>query len=178
MILADCDIQTFQRLGMLNISPWKDELLQPASYDLTLAPYARYYDHRGNTHVEKFDEVGEDGRLVIPIFPNDFVLLSTIETVTLGPAVAGQVAGKSTLARCGLIVESAGFVDPGFTGTLTLEVKNIGPIPIFLKAGDSVAQIVFFQMRSKSVNPYNSERNHYQGQSGPTEALAMRHIKG
>lgn len=166
MILADCDIEFQQRLGTISIEPYSPDLLQPASYDLTLGPYATFIDQPNGPWVEKFDGPG----LHYYLNPDQFVLLSTVERVTLGASHAGQVAGKSTLARKGLIIESAGFVDPGFSGQLTLEVKNIGPNPIVLTAGMPIAQIVFFQMTRPASNPYSAERNHYQGQTGPTPA--------
>lgn len=166
MILGDFDIEFQIRTGGINIEPYSADLLQPASYDLTLGPYVTFIDKPNGPWVEKFD--GDD--LHFYLNPDDFVLLSTIQKVTLGSYHAAQVAGKSTLARKGLIIESAGFVDPGFTGQLTLEVKNIGPNPILLHAGMPIAQIVFYQMVSPARNPYNSKRNHYQNQVGPTPA--------
>lgn len=163
MILADCDIENFQRLGMINIYPWTPEQLQPASYDLRVGV--------------EYTELGSNSMWTISagqkirIHPDDFYLLHTEEIVTLGPNVAAQVAGKSTWARRGLIVESAGFVDPGFSGQLTLEVKNIGTLPVDVGTDDFLCQIVFHQMRSKALNPYGTHRgSHYQGQTGPTHA--------
>lgn len=166
MILADVDIEFQRRIGGIGISPYDPGRLQPASYDVTLGPYALFIDQPNGPWVEKFDEPG----LHYWLNRDEFVLLSTIETITLDSHHAAQVAGKSTLARMGLIVESAGFIDPGFSGQLTLEVKNIGPNPILLTAGMPIAQVVFFQMVSKAHNPYNKERNHYQNQVGPVPA--------
>jgi dCTP deaminase len=180
MIYSDADIEQAQRLRQLRIFPWNDELLQPASYDLTLAPYVKrcdyYFQENRNGvifnelswHQEKF----EDPNLTCALNPNEFALFSTIETVTIGDSICGQVAGKSSWARRGLLVEAAGWVDPGFSGQLTLELKNMSPAPIILTAGVPIAQIVFMGLRTKVLRPYSAERNHYQDQRGPTEARA------
>lgn len=184
-VLADCDIERYRRLGMLDIAPWDDELLQPVSYDLTLAPYVTYpYKvHQKNFngqvcmdavvwHSEKF---GEDdfGNLAYELDPGEFALFSTIETVTLGDNVLGEVEGKSTIARNGVIIHFAGLVDPGFTGQLTLEVKNLSAIPFTMKAGMKIAQLKFSQTLSKVRRPYGSPGvGHYQGQKGPTKPVA------
>ncbi len=169
MILADVDIEHFQRLGMLEISPYMDHRLQPASYDLTLGPYVGIWERYSGEdvyRVEKFDE-GPEGELEYWLDPGDFVIMSTVETVTLSDSIAGDVAGKSSIARKGVIVEAAGFVDPGFSGQLTLEVFNMRKVPVLLTAGMAIAQIKFYQTRSKARRPYGT-RGHYQGQKGPT----------
>ena len=180
-VLADCDIERYRRLGLLDIAPWRDELLQPVSYDLTLAPYVteavmvRQKNALGFTCVdrvswftEKFDEE-EDGSLRHVLEPGDFALFSTVETVTLGNSVVGHVEGKSTIARHGVIIHFAGLVDPGFSGQLTLEVKNLSKIPFVMTAGMKIAQIEFSQTLSNVRRPYGSPGvGHYQGQKGPT----------
>lgn len=181
MILSDADLLHFRDVGILDVHPWSDDLLQPASYDLTLSPYAatRQHMYRENLNgypavdndywpEEKFAE-GPDGKLQYTLEPDEFALFSTTEIVTLGLQVAAQVAGKSTWARKGLIVESAGWVDPGFSGQLTLELKNLTRHPIVLTGGEPIAQIVFMEMRSKSLRGY-SVRGRYQNQRGPTPA--------
>lgn len=183
MILADTDILFFRNTGQLGIHPWNPESVQPASYDLHLAPYRkkkyRVYvgsdsgitdDSTFTWHQEKFEE-GVDGQLRYTLEPGEFALFNTIEVVELSASVAGQVMGKSTLAREALAVETAGWVDPGFEGQLTLELKNHGDFPILLTAGMPVAQIVFMYLRSKATRPYGSEGlgSKYQHQAGPTE---------
>lgn len=165
-MLADVDIEFQQRIGGLKIEPYTDDLLESSSYDLTLAPYVTFIDQPNGPWVEKFD--GDD--LHFWLHPGDFVLLSSIQTITLGNQHAAMVMGKSTMARKGLLIEAAGLVDAGFTGQLTFEVKNLGPNPILLHAGMKIAQIVFFELKSKARRPYSKERNHYQGQTGPTPA--------
>lgn len=179
MRFADQDIEQAQRLGMINISPWRDDLLQPCSYDLTLAPYVAIQEGwdgctcdgcqgpEGPWRIEEFDDIQPGGGTFI-LAPGVFMLFSTVETVTVGDSICGEVKGKSTWARRGLLVEAAGLVDPGFSGQLTLELKNLTEHPIILTAGVAIAQITFDQLRSKARRPYSTERNHYQGQRGPT----------
>lgn len=180
MRLSNVDIEFFRRTGQLDITPYDDDCLQGASYDLHLACYVRepywiYQEDRGDELV--FDEVGwtepqkfeEDcrGNLYYVLKPNAFVLLSTVEKVWISPSLGSAVAGKSSRAREGIAVEFAGWVDPGFGGTLTLEVKNNLPFPIKLTAGMRICQVTFELLRTPSTRPYG-ERGHYQGQNGPT----------
>jgi dCTP deaminase len=160
MILSDGDISYLRKLGYLDVEPWDPGRVQPASYDLTLG--GEYYDPQ-NASYHDFTQ--------LHVYPNDFILLHTAETVTLGPKVGAQVCGKSTLARKGLIVESAGWVDPGFSGQLVLEVANLSPEKITLRHGMPIAQIIFMELRSPAQRPYGAERgSHYHGQTGPTPA--------
>lgn len=169
MILSDADILHYRSLGQFDIHPWVDDLLQPASYDLRLAPkVATPAFHIGGEVAWIAGDFEERGLTYI-LEPDEFALFSTIETITLSNQIAAQVAGKSTWARRGLIVESAGWVDPGFCGTLTLELKNLTSAPIVLTAGDPIAQIVFMELRTKSLRGY-SVRGRYQNQDGPTPA--------
>jgi dCTP deaminase len=184
MMLSDADIQHFRNTGHLGIEPWNNERLQPVSYDLTLGCYVKYQERvyvlsadgeacvDGFTWVkEKFEE-GPDGRLFYILKPKKFALFSTVETVTLDSSVAGEVAGKSSWARNGLGIETAGLVDAGFSGELTLELTNHSEFPITLVAGKPIAQIKFYELRTPSRRPYGSEGlgSHYQHQTGPTNA--------
>jgi dCTP deaminase len=177
--LSDADILAFRRLGQLDITPWGDDSLQSASYDLHLGCYVQIPDYwilgpDGEPVVvwrrEKFEEA-DDGNLRFTLHPNAFVLLSTVETVRVAPTLASAVAGKSSKARDGIAVEFAGWVDPGFEGQLTLEVKNNLPFPIRLTAGMPICQVIFEELRTKALRPYG-ERGHYQGQRGPTTSWA------
>jgi dCTP deaminase len=169
MILSDADLMHYREVGLYDIHPWDDDRLQPASYDLTLAPYVSMERSSGDTRwwdTWKFDE-DMSGGLTHVLEPGEFALFSTVETVTLSNQIAGQVAGKSTWARKGLIVESAGWVDPGFSGQLTLEMTNLTGYPLTLTAGTAIAQIVFMELRTKALRGY-SVRGRYQDQVGPT----------
>lgn len=176
--LSDVDILFFRRNGSLDITPWRDDCLQAASYDLHLAPYVRepYRVYRKNLNGQvcvdavvwehsKFEEPD----LTYLLEPNGFGLFSTIEKVRVGGNLAAAVAGKSSRAREGIAVEFAGWIDPGFDGQVTLEIKNNLPHPITLTAGMPICQIIFEELRTKCLVPYG-ERGHYQGQEGPTQS--------
>lgn len=160
MILSDGDITYLREIGYLNVTPWNPAQVQPASYDLTLG--GEYYEPDGN---------GPHDFSELYVYQGDFILLHTAEVVTLGPKIGAQVMGKSTWARKGLIVESAGWVDPGFSGQLVLEVANLSQKPITLRPGDPIANLVLMELRSPALRPYGAERgNHYHGQMGATPA--------
>lgn len=151
-----------RELGQLDIEPWNPDRLQPASYDLTLGRYVR---SAGSPFIADF----EDSALVIA--QGSFFLLHTAEVVTLSAGIGAQVVGKSTWARKGLIVEAAGWVDPGFSGQLVLEVTNMSPVPVTVNVGDPIAQIIFMELRRPALSPYGKERgSHYYGQMGATPA--------
>jgi dCTP deaminase len=165
MILSDGEIHFLRELGgYLDIEPWNPGQVQPASYDLTLGKHARFIRaDQPDVYALDLDR--------IDVRQGDFYLLHTEEIVTLGPKIGGQVCGKSTWARKGLIVESAGWVDPGFSGQLVLEVTNLSPRTVSLYPGQPIAQIVFMELKSPAQRPYGPARgSHYQGQIGATPA--------
>lgn len=172
MRLSNVDIEFFRRTGQLSITPYDDDCLQGASYDLHLGCYVKepYWDDnlRGIrwTPPQKFNEDCR-GNLTYELEPDAFVLLSTVEEVWISPALGSAVAGKSSRAREGIAVEFAGWIDPGFGGNLTLEVKNNLPFPIKLTAGMRICQVTFEMLRTPSTRPYG-DRGHYMGQKGPT----------
>ena len=175
--LSDADILFFHSTGALGITPWNDDCLQAASYDLHLAsgvliPSRMYQENLNgeicvNTIIWNREVFGTTG--VFTLEPNGFGLFSTIEKVRVGPNLAAAVAGKSSRAREGIAVEFAGWIDPGFEGQITLEIKNNLPFPITLTAGMPICQIIFEELRTKALHPYG-ERGHYQGQEGPTRS--------
>ena len=113
------------------------------------------------------------------LHPGEFVLGSTLETVSLPDDLAARVEGKSSLGRLGLLTHAtAGFVDPGFTGHVTLELSNVATLPIMLWPGMKIGQLAFFRLSSSSENPYGSERygSHYQGQRGPTASRSFQNF--
>jgi dCTP deaminase len=151
MMLSDRDIREARHNGDIGIEPFLDGLVQPASYDLRL-------------------DTTETG---VPfLVPGEFVLASTIEVIKFGREHSGQLSGKSTWARRGLIVEAAGFFDPGFEGTATLEMHNMGQHPIQLPVGDPICQMVFFQLSSPAMRVYGDKElgSKYHGQRGVTPA--------
>lgn len=173
MMLSDGDIQHFRQCGHLDINPWNPDRLQPSSYDLTLAPYVSRYDPFSGTWTapEKFEE-DLGGNLIHVINSGEFALFSTVETVTLDGSVSGDVVGKSSWARWGLSIETAGHVDAGFSGQLTLELKNEGPSHLILTAGRAIAQIRFYELRTPARSVYGAEGrgSKYMHQTGPTPA--------
>lgn len=140
--------------------------IQPASVDLRLGTSFRFLGSE--------DEFGEAVITTYPVVlrPLTFVLACTKEKITLSNRIAGQVKGKSTRARQGLMVECAGFVDPGFSGQLTLEVFNFGRKPYSLTPGMLIAQIAFYVLDQEATRVYGDPdlSSHYQGQHGATPA--------
>lgn len=170
----------------LLIDPLPDiERFQPASIELTLG--GEFLNPDGTTHIGQLDQETNalclDGSLAfeypegaaettgLQLRPDQFALATTKEMVCIPTDLVAQVNGKSSLGRLGLLVHAtAGFIDPGFRGQITLELKNIGPDPIFLPEGMVVCQLVFFETRSPATRPYGSQGlgSHYQDQSGVT----------
>lgn len=192
MILSDRDIRAaLQRLeDPLIVDPGFDPArLQPASLELTLASNVLIEEgqHKRNQWGILFvnEVTWRHGSVCEPgcsdhgqcpgIKGGDFWLASTAEKVHIPRNLVAQVNGKSSLARKGLIVHTtAGFIDPGFRGQITLELKNVSAGPIKLTAGMPICQLVFFQMTSPSERPYGSKGlgSRYQGQAGPTRSAA------
>lgn len=161
MLLSDGTIRKLLESGGLTINPMPtDERIQPASVDLTLGNHFRPALGPGVTTDDLWLPAGA------------FRLATTAEKVRLGGSVAGVVMGKSTYARAGLVVESAGFVDPGFEGSLTLELFNMGSSPFRLTAGMTIAQIRFEFLDFPAERPYGAPglNSHYQHQTRATPA--------
>lgn len=170
MLLTDHEIQEIIHREMLTITPFEEDQLQPASYDLKLG---HTFLIATNPNGERWgDPVHHTADNPLTILPGQFMLASTLETVELSSRIAGQVEGKSTLARRGLQIHAAGFVDPGFCGQLTLELFNMAPWPILLKPEMLVAQIKFELLQHTPDRPYDTWDlgSHYQNQTGPTPA--------
>jgi dCTP deaminase len=178
MILSDRSIKDALRAGRIVIEPYDEGCVQPASVDLRMGRLFRVFrNHTSSTIDVKLDqadlteliEVPEDG--VFMLHPGEFVLGSTHERVGVGDDLVGRVEGKSSLGRLGLLIHStAGFVDPGFDGHITLELSNVASLPITLYPGMKIGQISFLQMTTPADVPYGqgSLRSKYQGQRGPT----------
>lgn len=179
-VLSDGTIRRLVEEGRIRIDPWKPDMVQPASIDLTLGSSFRvFHNHRIQaidladppTGVTEHVEVPAEEPFVI--HPGEFVLGSTEEHVTLPPDIVARIEGKSSLGRLGLIVHAtAGFVDPGFTGTLTLEITNFNSVPIVLRPGLPIAQISFMYLDRPAERPYGHPElgSHYHGQIDATES--------
>ena len=153
-------------------------MLQPSSVDVRLDRFFRLFDNHKYAVIDPAQEQPELTRLVevdadepFILHPGEFVLASTLEQVTLPDDLAARVEGKSSLGRLGLLTHAtAGFVDPGFTGHVTLELSNVATLPIKLWPGMKIGQLCFFQLTSPAEHPYGSPQygSRYQGQRGPT----------
>lgn len=162
MLLSDHDLRLSIASGMLRIDPFRDDLIQPASIDLTLD--SSFIEADGLHITLEMDAVAV-------LMPGQFLLGSTAERVTLNSGMGAQVQGKSTRARLGLLVHcTAGWIDPGFDGRITLEFVNLGPNPISLRVGMPIAQIIFMKTLTEASRPYGSRemKSRYQGQESVT----------
>jgi dCTP deaminase len=178
MLLSDRDIKAEIDAGRIVVKPLETELIQPSSIDVRLDNQFRvFHNHRYRVidvrlrmdDLTELVTVGEGDALIL--HPNEFVLGSTLEWVQLPSDVAGRLEGKSSLGRLGLVTHStAGFLDPGFEGHLTLELSNLANLPITLYPGMKIGQIAFFRLSSPAQAGYGSDRlrSKYQGQRGPT----------
>jgi len=178
MLLSDVDIRKQLQSGRIGLEPLNLELLQPSSIDVRLDRFFRLFDNHKYPFIDpceqqdeltRFVEVASDEAFIL--HPGEFVLGSTYEYVSLPNDIAARLEGKSSLGRLGLLTHStAGFVDPGFQGHVTLELSNVATLPIKLWPGMKIGQLCFFQLSSPSENPYGSEKygSRYQGQRGPT----------
>jgi dCTP deaminase len=178
MLLSDRDIVAAIGAGRLVVDPWDPALVQPSSVDVRLDRYFRVFNNQQYTHIDPAQQQDDLTTLVEPkdddpfvLHPGEFVLGSTLEIVTLPDDLAGRLEGKSSLGRLGLLTHStAGFIDPGFTGHITLELSNVANLPITLWPGMKIGQLCLFGLSSASENPYGSAAagSRYQGQRGPT----------
>jgi dCTP deaminase len=182
-VLSDGTIRRLVEAGRIVIEPWDEALVQPASVDLRLGDSFRvFHNHRvtaidlRNPPTNLTEEVVVAPEEPFAIHPGEFVLGRTLERVRIPPDVVARIEGKSSLGRLGLIVHAtAGFVDPGFEGTLTLEITNLTRVPIKLYAGLLIAQLSFMALDAPAERPYGSEAlgSHYQGQVAATESRYM-----
>ena len=183
-VLSDGTIRRLAEEGRIVIEPWEPGLVQPASIDLRLGDSFRvFHNHRAaaidlrEPPTNLTEEVTiADGEAFV-IHPGEFVLGRTLERVELPDDIVARIEGKSSIGRLGLIVHAtAGFVDPGFKGTLTLEITNLTRIPIKLYAGLPIAQLSFMTLDAPAERPYGSAElgSHYQGQLAATESRYMR----
>ncbi|MSS84098.1 dCTP deaminase [Actinomycetaceae bacterium WB03_NA08] len=178
MLLSDREIRVGIATGRIKLSPEDASLIQPASIDVRLDRYFRLFDNHRYAVIDPAQDQPDLTRLVdvgpkepFVLHPGEFVLGSTYELVTLGDDIAARLEGKSSLGRLGLLTHStAGFIDPGFSGHVTLELSNTATMPILLYPGMKIGQLCFFDLSSPAEHPYGSSGtgSHYQGQRGPT----------
>jgi dCTP deaminase len=181
-VLSDGTIRRLVEDGRIRIDPWDETLVQPASVDLRLGDSFRvFHNHRASVidlrdppqHLT--EEVKVTGDEPFVIHPGEFALGRTMEWVELPDDIVARIEGKSSLGRLGLIVHAtAGFCDPGWKGTLTLELANLTRVPIRLYHGLAIAQLSFMALDAPAERPYGHEElgSHYQGQ---VDATASRY---
>ena len=184
MLLSDRDIRAELDAGRIALDPFDPAMVQPASIDVRLDRFIRLFDNHKYAVIDPAVEQPELTRLVdvgteepFVLHPGEFVLGSTFEHVSLPNDVAARLEGKSSLGRLGLLTHStAGFIDPGFSGHVTLELSNTATMPIRLYPGMKIGQFCFFRLSSPSEHPYGSQRygSRYQGQRGPTPSRSFQ----
>ena len=184
MLLSDRDIRAQLESGRIVLDPWDADMLQPSSVDVRLDRFFRLFDNHKYPSIDpavdqpdltRLIEVAADEAFVL--HPGEFVLASTYEVITLPDDIAARLEGKSSLGRLGLVTHStAGFIDPGFSGHVTLELSNLATLPIKLLPGMKVGQFCFFALSSPAEHPYGTGDygNRYQGQRGPTASRSFQ----
>ncbi len=178
MLLSDRDIKAEIAQGRVALDPFDEAMIQPSSVDVRLDKFFRTFENHRYPHIDPAEDQPDLTREVAPegdepfiLHPGEFVLGSTYEVVTLPDDVAARLEGKSSLGRLGLLTHStAGFIDPGFSGHVTLELANVANLPIKLWPGMKIGQLCFFRLSSAAEHPYGSAKygSRYQGQRGPT----------
>jgi dCTP deaminase len=179
-VLSDGTLRRLLDEGRLVIDPWEPEMIQPASIDLKLGTSFRVFHNHRIRHIDLADPprdltelvtVGDGEEFVI--HPGEFVLGRTAERVEMPEDLVSRIEGKSSLGRLGLIVHAtAGFVDPGFKGSLTLEITNFNSVPIVLRPGLPIAQLSLMALDAPAERPYGHPElgSHYQSQTDATES--------
>ena len=178
MLLSDRDIKAEISAGRVKVEPFAAAMIQPSSVDVRLDRFFRVFENHKysviDPSIEQSDltrEVAVEANEEFILHPGEFVLASTYEVITLPDDIAGRLEGKSSLGRLGLLTHStAGFIDPGFSGHITLELSNVANLPVKLFPGMKIGQLCLIKLSSPAENPYGSALyvSRYQGQRGPT----------
>jgi dCTP deaminase len=179
VILVDHDIQVALAYKEIEIDPFDPANLQAASYDVRLSPEIRRIDPRievldpSMEQPYSFSEVLQHAFI---LHPGEFILASSVERIRLPDHMVAQLAGKSSLARLGVQIESAGFFDPGWNGQATMELVNLTQRPVRLFPHMKIAQLVFATTTSAAVRPYGHPElgSKYQNQEGPTPSAMWK----
>ena len=184
MLLSDRDLIAAYKSGQLNLEPFDSELVQPSSIDVRLDRWFRIFNNHLYTHIDPSIQQDDlttavevaDGQPFV-LHPGEFALASTLEVVSLGDELAARIEGKSSLGRLGLLTHStAGFIDPGFSGHVTLELSNVATLPIAIWPGMKIGQLCVFRLSSPAEHPYGSAvyGSRYQDQRGPTASRSWQ----
>jgi len=186
VLLSDRDIRAEIDGGRVRLEPYDEAMVQPSSIDVRLDKLFRLFDNHKYPFIDPAEDQPDLTRLIeverdepFILHPGEFVLGSSFEVVTLPNDLAARLEGKSSLGRLGLVTHStAGFVDPGFSGHVTLELSNVATLPIKLWPGMKVGQLCFFRLSSPAENAYGSAKygSRYQGQRGPTASRSFQNF--
>ena len=186
MLLSDHDIKLELDAGRIGLDPYDPALIQPSSIDVRLDRLFRVFDNHKYPHIDPAADQSDltrqievEGDDAFVLHPGEFVLGSTFESVTLSDSLAGRLEGKSSLGRLGLLTHStAGFVDPSFSGHITLELSNVANLPITLWPGMKIGQLCMFRLSTPAEHPYGSAvyGSRYQDQRGPTPSRSYRNF--
>lgn len=178
MLLSDRDIREEVQSGRVRVEPYDEAMIQPSSIDVRLDRFFRVFENHKYSVIDPSVEQSELTRAVevgpkefFILHPGEFVLASTYEVISLPDDLAGRLEGKSSLGRLGLLTHStAGFIDPGFSGHITLELSNVANLPVKLFPGMKIGQLCLIRLSSPAEHPYGSALygSRYQGQRGPT----------
>lgn len=178
MLLSDRDIRAEIAAGRVRLEPYDAAMVQPSSVDVRMDRFFRVFENHKYPHIDPAEEQPDLTRLVeaaagepFVLHPGEFVLASTYEVLSLPDDIAARLEGKSSLGRLGLLTHStAGWIDPGFSGHVTLELSNVATLPIKLWPGMKIGQMCLFRLTSAAEHPYGSPvyGSRYQDQRGPT----------
>jgi dCTP deaminase len=184
VIFSDRTIKEAIANSRITIDPYSEAMVQPSSVDLRCDATFRVFE---NHRYASIDPKADQPDLTVPVeatpeqpfmlHPGEFVLGSTLEVIGLADDIVARLEGKSSLGRIGLLIHStAGFIDPGFRGQVTLELSNVANLPIAIYPGMKIGQVSFYQLSTPAENPYGSPGagSKYQGQSGPTPSRVHR----
>jgi len=178
MIFSDRTIRDAVAAGRIVIDPYDETMVQPSSIDLRCDEHFRVFENHKYAFIDPKAPQGDLTTVVkastddpFMLHPGEFVLGATLEVVGLADDIVARLEGKSSLGRLGLLIHStAGFIDPGFTGQVTLELSNVANLPIAIYPGMKIGQISFYELSTAADRPYGSPElgSKYQGQTGPT----------
>jgi dCTP deaminase len=179
MVLSDHTIREQLAAGRLVLDPFDDALVQPSSVDVRVARQFRVFHNNRQPYIDvrkpsedltELVEVGDDEPFIL--HPGEFVLGTTLERVAIPTDMVARLEGKSSLGRLGLLIHStAGYIDPGWDGYITLELSNVARLPITIYAGMRIGQLSFQMLTTPVDTPYQGK---YQGQTGPTASRSFK----
>jgi dCTP deaminase len=187
MVLSDRTISRLLGEGRIEIDPYDASLLQPSSVDVRVDRYFRVFRNARYPYIDvkepmedltELEEIEDDTAFIL--HPGEFVLGSTLERIRLPDDLVARLEGKSGLGRLGLLIHStAGFIDPGWDGHVTLELSNVANLPITIYYGMKIGQLSFVQLSEPAENPYGTGElgSKYQGQQGPTPSRYWQNFR-